>query len=190
MIILKIKEKGHLVDIPNIPPFRTPAEIDISKGDIRTIVGYLKVCDIKDYEIIATNENEREVYKSEDFNPPKKVKKGDGKKLEKRIDKMEKIISSLYEKTSNDSNRNEEQITNQMIEFQKQVLDAIKNINPGSHSGVTQETKEVDLSEYVEPFIPEIDIEGMKIRSQGKHKTMKKDSDTDGAADALSKLLK
>jgi len=194
MIILRIKEKGHLIDIPNRPPFRTPAEIDISKGDIRAIVGYLKVYNIQDYEIIASTKDTKEIYKAEDFNPPKKKaiekakkKPKQNKKLEKRVDRMEKILEKLYEKTSDDSGKNVEQI-NDLEQFRKDILGAINKINVVNvpEKTVSEEVED----ESVQPFIPEIDTEGMKIRSQGKHKTLKRDTDTDDAADALSKLLK
>lgn len=189
MIKLKIKDKGHLIDIPGMAPFRTPAEIDISKGDIRLIVGYLKVCNIQDYEIVASTATESETYRAADFHPDEKKNKKGNKKLEKRINKLENMIAGLYDNKSNDSGKNEEQITKQMEQFQKNVLDAIKNIRIAN---VSEKTVLEELKEEAEvaPFIPEIDIKDMKIRSQGKHKTMKKDSDTDDSADALSKLLK
>ena len=196
MITLNIKEKGHLIEIPGMPSFRTPATIDISKGDIRSIVGYLKVCDINDYEIIATNQTTKEVYKSSDFNPPptpKVVKKKDKQKIniENRIDKLEKMILDLSEKSSDDSEKKVEQTTKQLMEFQTQVLHAIKNIHITNVSEKTIMEELADESESVDPFIPDINTEGMKIKSRGDHKTItKEDADTDAAADALSKLLK
>lgn len=195
MITLVIKEKGHLIDIPGIQQFRTPATIDISKGDIRTIVGYLKVCDINDYEIIASNNEEKEVYRAKDFNvqPPKaiekkKVEKIKDNSLEKRIDRIEQMIQRLYEKTSNDSGKKVEQTTNQMEQFQRQMLDAIKNIRIGDSKKDLGNTRD-DFEDDISPFIPDIDTEGMKIRSQGTHKTIKKEESSDDAVDALSKLL-
>lgn len=192
MIILNIRERGHLIEIPGMASFRTPATVDISKGDIRTIIGHLKVCDITDYEITASNDNgSKEIYNSKDFSTAKsktkvkqKVKKSD-KKLENRIDRIEKMIETLYKKSADDSPKNIEQKTNDTEQVQKQILNAIKNLNIGD--GV----KEIqDAEDDVAPFIPEIDTEGMKLRSQGNIKTIKKDmEDTDDAADALSKLL-
>lgn len=192
MIILNIRERGHLIEIPGMASFRTPATVDISKGDIRTIIGHLKVCDITDYEITASNDNgSKEIYNSKDFSTAKsktkvkqKVKKSD-KKLENRIDRIEKMIETLYKKSADDSPKNIEQKTNDTEQVQKQILNAIKNLNIGD--GV----KEIqDAEDDVAPFIPEIDTEGMKLRSQGNTKTIKKDrEDTDDAADALSKLL-
>ena len=118
-------------------------------------------------------------------------KNRDNKKVEQRIDRMEKMIEALYNKSNDDSTKKVEQKTNDLEQFQKEMLDAIKNIRVAnvSEKTVSEELKEEEADD-VAPFIPDIDTEGMKIRSQGKHKTMKKDSDTDDAADALSKLLK
>ena len=191
MIILNIKEKGHLIEIPGMAAFRTPAKVDISKGDVKTIVGYLKVCDITHYEIIASNDaGIKETYNSKDFSTAEikksakqKAVKPD-KKIEKRMNRMEKMIEVLYKKSTSDSPKKVEQTTNQIELFQKQMLDAIKKINTSGGTEVQ------DTDDYVARFIPEIDTKGMKLRGQGDHKTVKKDEDTDDAADALSKLLK
>ena len=195
MITLNIRERGHFIDMPGVAPFRTPAKIDISKGDIRTIIGYLKVCDITDYEIIASNDSGlKEKYTSKDFNTdePKKVVKNKKKKpdkvLENRLDRLEKMIEMMNEKSNNDSPKKVEQTTNQMEQFQKQVLEAIKSINI---KNIDSKSIMDDLEEEsVKPFIPEIDVEGMTLKGGGEHKTIKEDKGgRDDAADALSKLL-
>jgi len=195
MIILKIRERGHLIEIPGIPSFRTPATIDISKGDIRTTIGHLKVCDITDYEITATNDidGKQEKYNAKDFstkNPKKAIKnkkKKSDKKTESRLDRLETMIEMMYKKSSDDSPKKVEQTTNQMEQFQKRVLDTLKSINV---KNVDPKSVSEELEDEVAPFIPEIDIKGMKLKSQGNIKTIKKDSEkTDDAADALSKLL-
>jgi hypothetical protein len=193
MIILNIRERGHLIEIPGMASFRTPATVDISKGDVKTIVGYLKVCDITDYEIIASNDSGvRETYNSKDFSNAKtkksvkqKIVKPD-KKIEKRMNRMEKMIEAIYKKSTDDSPKKVEQKTNQTEQFQKQMLDAIKKLNTGGNISEIQDSEDDDIA----PFIPEIDTEGMKLTSQDNMKTVKKDEDTDDAADALSKLLK
>lgn len=180
--------------MPGIPSFRTPANIDISKGDIRTIVGYLKVCDITDYEIVASNKDGREVYNAKDFDiiqtkvEKRVVNKLPDKKLIKRMDRMEKMIKKLCDISSNDSTKKIEQNINGLDSFREEMLKAIKDINIKnvSDESIMDELKD----EEVAPFIPDIDIEGMKLRGQGEHKTIKKDnSNTDDAADALSKIL-
>jgi len=195
MIILNIRERGHLIEIPGIPSFRTPATVDISKGDIRTIIGHLKVCDITDYEITATNDidGKQEKYNAKDFstkNPKKAIKnkkKKPDKKMENRLDRLEKMIETMYEKSNDDSPKKVEQTTNQMEQFQKQVLETIKNINI---KNVDSKSVMDELEDDIEPFIPEIDVEGMTLRGGGEHKTIKGDKDDAAdAADALSKLL-
>jgi hypothetical protein len=196
MITLNIREKGHLMEIPGMKPFRTPAKVDISKGDIRTIVGHLKVCDITDYEIVASNDGSTEVYKPKDFNTiqptvvKKIIHKKSDKKLEKRLNQLEKMVIKLAKKPVDDSPKKQEQTTNQTEQFQKQILDAIKNINAGGGSNEGRRKTTEESEDYVAPFIPEIDTDGMKLKNQGEHKTVKKDEGSDDAADALSKLLK
>ena len=51
MIILKVKQKGHVVDIPGVASFRTPAEVDISNAEINLVIFSLKNCGIDDFEI-------------------------------------------------------------------------------------------------------------------------------------------
>ena len=198
MITLNIKEPGHLIDIAGMKPFRTPARVDISKGDVRTIVGYLKVCNITDYEIVASNQGITEVYEPKDFEGQKtrvveKIKPKDktNQKLIKRINRLEEAIKEMKEKPVGDSPKKEEQTTNQTELLQAQILDAIKNLNVGGGSNEkgSKGKKERDVDEP-EPFIPDIDIEGMKLKGQGDHKTVKKEKGSDDAADALSKLLK
>jgi len=193
MIKLHIREKGHLIEIPGIPSFRTPAVIDISKGDIRTIVGHLKVCDITDYEIIATNPGgEREKYNAKDFdtNKQKIQKQKPDKKLVNRMDRMEKMIEKLLETSKNDSGKKIEQNINGLDTFRDDVLNAIKDIKISGGSGGSKEERKTIDDEAVAPFIPEFNLDDMKINSQGNTKTVKKDrSDNDSAADALSKLL-
>lgn len=193
MITLNIKERGHLIDIPGMAPFRTPATVDISKGDVKTIVGYLRVCDITDYEIIASNDSgAKEIYNSKDFNIVKtkksvkqKIAKPD-KKSENRMNRMEKMIEEMHKNSINDYPEKVEQTTNQIEQFKKAVLDTIKSINIKN-----VDTKSImdELEDDVEPFIPEIDVEGMTLKGGGDHKTVKKDKGSADAADALSKLL-
>lgn len=192
MITLNIRERGHLIEIPGMAAFRTPAIIDISRGDIKTIVGYLKICDINDYEIIANNnKGVTERYNAKDFSTdgPKVKKKKDpnpNKAMVKRMDRIEKMIAGLYEKSSGDSPKNTEQNTNQIEMFQKQILDTLKHLNTGG----SMDSVKDELEEEVEPYIPDIDIEGMKLNTQGNTKVIKTNKDdTDDAADALSKLL-
>lgn len=198
MITLHIKEKGHLIEIPGMNSFRTPATIDVSNRDIRTIVGYLKVCDINDYEIIASNKSGSESYTAKDFNatpsqrravPKKKKEKNPDKALEKRMNRMEKMIEKLHEKSSGDLSKKEEQTTNQMEQFQKTMLDAIKNISVGKRSEANEKKTKDSIDDDPAPFIPDIDTKGMKIKSQGDHKSVKKEKGSDDLADALSKLL-
>jgi hypothetical protein len=75
-----------------------------------------------------------------------------------------------------------------MERFKKDVLDTIKSINI---TNVSPKSVMDELEDDIEPFIPEIDVEGMILKGGGEHKTIKEDKGgRDDAADALSKLLK
>lgn len=193
MITLKVKEKGHLLEIPGLAPFRTPANIDVSRIGIRNVIGHLQVNGITDYEIIAVSpQGDKEVYKQEDFEPEKKKtkKKVDPyrKQIEGRFDKLEKMISMLFNremKGKEDSNK--EQITEKLERLEKISEEILKNhkVKGIIYHDVKKRDEDVEDS-----FIPEIDIDSLKLRSSSV-KSVKQDQkeEIDDAADSLSKLL-
>ena len=50
---LKIKDKGLMVEIPGLPPTRTPADIDISKLDLNLVITNLRKHGINNYKIVS-----------------------------------------------------------------------------------------------------------------------------------------
>ena len=52
---LVIKQHGLFINIPSIPPFRTPAEVDISKVPINMVIGEMRKNGIYKYEIKTKN---------------------------------------------------------------------------------------------------------------------------------------
>ena len=193
MITLRVREKGHLLEIPGLAPFRTPADIDVSKIGIRNVIGHLQVNGITDYEIVAISpEGDKEVYKREDFEPEKKKKKKKidpyRKQIESRFDKLEKMISMLFNremKGKEDSNK--EQITEKLERLERISEEILKNhkVKGIIYRDVNKRDEDVEDS-----FIPKIDIASLKLRSSSV-KSVKQDQkdEIDDAADSLSKLL-
>ena len=53
MVKLLIKTKGMFINIPGLIPFRTPAEVDITKVNINLVISELKKNGIERYRIIS-----------------------------------------------------------------------------------------------------------------------------------------
>lgn len=182
-----------MLEIPGLAPFRTPADIDVSRIGIRKVIGHLQVNGIIDYEIIAVSpQGDKEVYNQEDFAPEKKKKKKKidpyRKQIEGRFDKLEKMISMLFNremKGKEDSNK--EQITEKLERLERISQEILKKhkFNGIIYGDVKKRDEDVEDS-----FIPEIDIDSLKLRSSSV-KSVKQDQKEEivNAADSLSKLL-
>lgn len=190
MITLRVREKGHLIEIPGVTPFRTPADIDISRIEIRKVIGHLQVCGITDYQIVAVDkEGKKETYNQEDFVPKKKKKKVDPykKQIESRFDKLEKMIMTLLtrEKKGNED-LNKEQITEKLEQLErisKEILSKRPDV-------IYKDSKGRKKVKEEERFIPNVDIKDLKLKSSSV-KSLKQDQkeEIDNAADSLSELL-
>lgn len=191
MILLKVKTPGLLVSIPGLPVFRTPAEVDVSKVDIRIVHMYLTTAGVEEYEIVAESKHgDKEVYKREDFDDeksnPKDKKNGN---LDKRLENLELLMTKLLEKERNDKSVDSEQITNKLSNLEKLVTVFSKEPSKDSKKSDSIPTNKEPVIEELDSFIPDIDISDMTIKA--KVKTMKKDgmliSDN---ADILSNIVK
>jgi hypothetical protein len=191
VITLRVKEKGHLLEIPGLAPFRTPADIDVSKIGIRNVIGHLQVNGITDYEIVAVSpQGDKEVYKQEDFEPEKKKKKVDPyrKQIEGRFDKLEKMISMLFNREMKGKEEsNKEQITEKLERLERISEEILKKHKV---DGIIYGDVKKRVRDDEDSFIPEIDIDSLKLRSSSV-KSVKQDQkeEIDDAADSLSKLL-
>jgi hypothetical protein len=59
-LVLKIKEKGHLVQLPGqSAPFRTPAEVDATNIPLNSLILLMQNYNIQDYEITSYVENKK-----------------------------------------------------------------------------------------------------------------------------------
>lgn len=196
-IILKVKEKGHLIEIPGVPPFRTPAKINVTNADIRNIIGYLKACGIDSYEVIASTEKgTKEIYTEQDFELPKKESKPIDElayknQIDKRFNRLEKMIATLASKKTSNLGNNKEQITNKLENLEliaKRILDeaVVREVVYTKTPG--RIIKEDDIEELEDAYIPEVDISDMKIVSSSVE-ILKQDSDNiEDSVDKLSNL--
>jgi hypothetical protein len=193
MIILKIKEKGYTLSIPGMKTVRTPADIDISKLDMRTVVMYLKTLGIEKYEIVSQDNIEAEVKKKNTkvFEISNRKRTKENQDVNKRIENIEEMLQLLLFNTRDDSISEKEQINNK-LEVLENLIRSNKHIQLVDKSPALQYIKRREQEpeiEELEAFIPEVDISDMKIKSDIK--IIKQDSsEAQDSADLLSSLIK
>ena len=179
MLTLKITEKGHYIDLPGMAPFRTPANINVSKIPLNVLILKLKVYDISGYEIVSELGDQKIVYKKEELEKIKeedlnKINKKFVKHFDKRLNKLENMIKDLVvpqEKSEVNINLNKEQIKNVIAEMLDQPIKK------------ESDTEEEDM------FIPPVNVDGMKLKSS-EHTIIKQDENLEDSADLLSEIQK
>ena len=192
MLTLIIKERGHMIDLPGMAPFRTPAEIDVTKLPLNVLILKMKAYNINEYQIISETGGKKIVYKKEDLEK-KKTKELKGKKkdvdqvsaLTKRFNRLENLLATLIKGTK--TNDDLEQINEKLDQLSGKV-NGIKNIKQVIVKDDTIKDTDDEIDEP-DTFIPQIETTGMKIQS-GDHKTIEKDKDVEDNADLLSQLTK
>ncbi len=188
MLNLKIKKPGLMINIPGLTPFRTPAEVDISKLDLRSLVSYLKANSIEDYEILAQSKTGQvDVYKKEDFEEVDKKKKKKEPDLEKRFSKLEKMLEFLISKSGNNEKKDSEQISKKLERLERLIQTLPKETKVVYQKDILTNPK---VEELEDSFIPDIDISDMKM-SSGSYKEIENQSkkEVDESADLLAGLL-
>lgn len=194
MIFLRIHKKGYYIEIPGLPPFRTPVEANITHISIPLVVSKLNEQGIKDFEIVSEMKDKRTVLTNDDFVKSKKTNKNkEFDKQEERIKKLEKMIEKMAEKKTIEPPQNQEQITN-TLERIEQLLSS-KNFVVDTNTNISEKPKEkhIEVEELFEDsddaFIPSIDIGGFEVKGKSSGKTMRQDkTDIDDNVDLLSKL--
>jgi hypothetical protein len=188
MILLKIQDKGMMVDIPGTKKVRSPVEIDITKIDINFVTMYLRKQGIKNYRIVSdVDKGVKKVLptRSAIF----KKKKDDGWKdnIESRFGRLESLIINFLGKKESKPTVNSEQITNKLEKLEKLSEEIIRKQTLGIPISEEDRPK---IEELDDTFIPAIDIEGMTMKGS-TIKTLQSDSeDADEAADLLSSIVK
>jgi hypothetical protein len=187
---LNVKERGYVVNIPGLPAFRTPGKVDITNYKLPLILSILNNLGIKEYEISSADEKGEMVYTKKDLeiNMKKDKSEIDISKIDERFNKLEKILYLLAEKESKKVIP-EEQITkklNTLEALTKKLLEkeAVQNIVYTNSKDKGNPT----IEEIDDSFIPEININDLKLKGES---TKTVDGDTESAekaADMLSRL--
>jgi len=186
MITLKIKEAGHTIAIPGLKVTRSPANLDISKLDIRVVSMYLKTSGIEKYEIVAESpKGDKETYTHKDFDVIEKRQSVPKQtNVDNKINKLEKMMELLLARELGKSDPDSEQINNKLDKIEKLFKGGTKVVYKSSEN----KRGEPEI-EDLDSFIPEVDISDMKLSSDNIKK-VKQDSGAADAADALSGLLR
>lgn len=152
--ILKVNKPGLYLELSGISPRRTPAEIDITKCNLNTILTELRKYGIEDYEIKNFSKStylegskpvikkKKEDKKEDKYEKPKQGSNSD--EFSKKLSFIEELLLELNEKIDLDNIQLDKTVYN------KQNLDNKK------------EDKNID-DEESEDFIPDIDLSGLKL---------------------------
>lgn len=183
-MILKINEPGHTIDLPGMQTVRSPVEIDISKLDVRLVMLYLSKSGIKKFEIKSGEENKRDVKVIK----TKKVKEEKEEKndVSYRIDKIERILTMLAEKSLSDKDSNKEQIIKKLESLEKKLGDS-QSAPVVIHKSDVEGEPDI---EDIDSFIPDVDISDLTMKCSDNIQTIKQDEGLDDAADILAGLIK
>lgn len=190
MIKLNVKQKGHLLSIPGVAPFRTPAKVDITKLRLNMVISVLHNAGIDNYEIISKQGSNEIIYTKKDFETKKEKKTDDLDKIDDRFNKLERMLLQLVRKPHSIKGISEEQITNRLNtleELSQRILE--KEIVREIVYTSSQKDGETPLIEELgeDTFIPSIDISDMELKGTSS-KTVGTIDDVDEAANALSQL--
>jgi uncharacterized protein YehS (DUF1456 family) len=189
MILLKIQDKGMMVDIPGTKKVRSPVEIDITKIDINFVTMYLRKQGIENYRIVSDiDKGVKEVLPTGNITLKKKKDDGWKDNIESRFGRLESLIINFLGKKESKPTVNSEQITNKLKKLEKLSEEIIRKQTLGIP--ISKEDDGPKIEELDDTFIPEIDIEGMTMKGS-TIKTLQSDSeDADEAADLLSSIVK
>ncbi len=121
MIILKITQLGQTIEIPGLPTFRSPVDIDITNLDMRKVAMYLKASSIEQYKIISgVGTGNKKTYINKDFEKSYSQKEDVLQlDLNTRFNKLEKMMAALLIKDDDDDGLEKEQITDKLDNLEK-----------------------------------------------------------------------
>jgi len=175
-LILEIDERGHFIDLSDIPPFRTPAKIDITKYDLNKIASELSRLSIDKYKIIPMkNKKDLDIKQSK----TSKLKK---QKPKITIDKRE--IERIKE------NETDLSFMNSKLDKIENILQELLNKEVLKKEPTIEEILQKDESKF-DTFIPEIDVSNMEIKGETSTKKIRESSQkiNEGSV-LLSKIYK
>jgi vacuolar-type H+-ATPase subunit I/STV1 len=187
-----VKDKGNVINIPGIAPFRTPAEINITNVKLPIVIATLHNCGITDFEIVSKKEDK--VKKETDNITIKqngKVQLNKNDNINERFKRIEKSLSKLITEKDSKKSLSEEQITKKLAileELSKKILERelVKQVVYTSvKENINNPIEELDE----EIYIPDVDISDLKIKGSSSQ-TVGEVDNVEEAADILSRLKK
>jgi len=190
MIILKITQLGQTIEIPGLPTFRSPVDIDITNLDMRKVAMYLKASSIEQYKIVSKpGTGNRKTYTNKDFEKRYSQQEDLSKlSVDKRFDKLEKMMASLLIKKDGNVDSEKEQITDKLDNLEKLFRKGqFQLVNKPLPTEILFKGDEPEIEE-LDSFIPEINLSDMTIKSDIK--IIKRDDDIEDSVDILSSLMK
>lgn len=161
MIKLIVSKPGLFLRIPNISPFRTPAEVDVTGKDLNMINSYLRNNGILDYKIISIQNNIIEEIKElkEKFEEEKeKISIGS------RLLKIEQMLENL---------------TDRKPEVIEKIVEKISLEKQNSSSKIIEKDN---------GFIPSIDLEGMAMSGSSTKTEESNNNNIEEKAKLLKKM--
>lgn len=118
--ILKIKQPGLYIELNGLSSRHTPAEIDITKSNINTILTELKKYGIEDFEIINISReyNKKTKPKIQNNNRIKNLTNINDE-IFSRFDKIEEQLNKLLKYFDNNGEKLELNLNNDNIKYEK-----------------------------------------------------------------------
>lgn len=170
MIKLYIRDKGFLINIPGLAPFRTPAEVDVSLGDVKRVEVELRKMGINNF--VIKYENDEQIKKT-------KVK---GKSIVKKI--VEKIVGPTIIKETIDV----DQLHKRFDNIDKILSEIVRRPNE-LHNLIEYKKPEKEKVEE-DGFIPTIDTSDIKLGGPTEYSRVEdaKEKDLERKSKNLSKI--
>jgi hypothetical protein len=186
---LVIKQHGLFINIPSIPPFRTPAEVDISKVPINMVIGEMRKNGICKYEIKTKNIEllKNTISKLVNKTEMKKIKvsyEKDGITIKNNLFTNDEILELV--KTQSGTMKNIEDLLTKFLNSNKTTV--IEKETRIIEKELESNSKKVE-DEKVE-FIPSIDLSKMKVRGSCVGSNLKVDSKYTDTALKLIDIIK
>jgi len=188
MTVLKVKEKGHLLNIPGLMPVRSPVEINIRKCNIDLVITSLRRQGIKSYEIIETDDKSvKKVERKQSVKTVVEEDKSYKEEINKKFSNLENMISELIVNRTGNTDENKEQITDKLDTLE--VL--TRHLLNKQRDDMLEEKllKDEPEIEELDKFIPEVNIKGMELKGNTTKTTIQQDEVDPDNLDLLSKLL-
>ena len=189
MMKLVIKQHGLFINIPSIPPFRTPAEVDISKVPINMVIGEMRKNGIgkytiktKDVELLKSNISKL-VNKSELQRIQVSYEKN-GVTIKNNLFTNDEILELV--KTQSGTMKNIEDLLTKFLDTnQTKIIERETRIVEKDSENIKGKEKDDKVE-----FIPTIDLSKMKVRGTSAGINLKVDSKYTDTASKLIDIIK